>query len=199
MSCIFAAEETYLGHQHWIALLATWGSNPEPFKVSRCLSMKLRHPVVHNQRGDGFALSGSEASLLPKLVAGIFFFFFPFCLTNLAAQRRNKLTHVGEQSLARGGGEGRAGWRRQLGRAIALRHTDYGVGVAAARFTSITVWQAWAIASEKKKRESSQNFKRSGTEVQESTRRLGERRTYSKPFFGKVFLSVCKLLKKNTM
>lgn len=100
--------------------------------------MKLRHPVVHNQRGDGFALSGSEASLLPKLVAGSF--FFSFCLTNLAAQRRNKLTHVGERGFARGGGgEGRAGWRRQLGRAIAVRHADYGVGVAAARFTSITV------------------------------------------------------------
>lgn len=132
-----------------------------------------------------------------SLLLGVFSFFFPLCLTNLAAQRRNKLTHVGERSLARGGGgEGRAGWRRQLGRAIALRHADYGVGVAAARFTSITVWQAWAIASEKKRGKVLRTSKRSGTEVQESTRRLGERRTYSKPFFGKVFLSVCKLLKK---
>lgn len=132
-----------------------------------------------------------------SLLLGVF--FFSFCLTNLAAQRRNKLTHVGERGFARGGGgEGRAGWRRQLGRAIAVRHADYGVGVAAARFTSITVWQAWAIASEKKEGKFSelQTIWHQSTRINKETWRA---KTYSKPFFGKVFLSVCKLFKKHNV
>lgn len=49
-----------------------------------------------------------------------------------------RLTHVGEGSLA-GGGVEVAGGRGQLGGAIALCHADYGVGVAPARFASITL------------------------------------------------------------
>ena len=49
----------------------------------------------------------------------------------------SRLTNVGERSLA-GGGVERAGGRRQLRGAVALRHARYGVGVAPSRF-AVTV------------------------------------------------------------
>lgn len=55
--------------------------------------------------------------------------------------KANRLTHVGEGSLA-GGGVERACRRGQLRGAVALRHADYGVGVAPAWFASFTLGQA---------------------------------------------------------
>ncbi len=101
----------------------------------------------------------------------------------------SRLTHVGEGSLARGGVE-RASGRRQLRGAVALCHADYGVGVAPAGSTAFTLWQAWAIASGERevvlmKLQHSMRFEMNAWRAVVLT--------YSKPFFGKVFLSVCKL------
>lgn len=57
------------------------------------------------------------------------------------------LTHVSERSFG-GRRMKSAGGRRQLRGAIALCHVHYSVGVAPSWFASITLWEAWAIASE---------------------------------------------------
>lgn len=89
-----------------------------------------------------------------------------------------------------------AGGRGQLGGAIALCHVDYGVGVAPSRFASITVRQAGAITSEERGR---YNFKQ--MKIHYMVRFQIDDLiiivlTYSRPFFGKVFLSVWRLEKR---
>lgn len=105
----------------------------------------------------------------------------------------SKLTHIGERSLA-GGKVERTSGRGQLRWTIALCHAHYGVGVTPAWFTSFTLWQTCAIASERR------DIMFTSKEWSTTVTKMNECRdftvTYSKPFFGKVFLSGCRLQRR---
>lgn len=95
------------------------------------LSMNPTFPssIIIKDKTDGLSKISSLITL--KAQAGSVFRTWQ---TNGAS----RLTHVGERSLA-GGGVERAGGRGQLRGAIALCHADCGVGVAPARFASVTI------------------------------------------------------------